>query len=142
VLIFGAPDSVRCAPEDTVWCIKPGALRTSHSREFRGVLRYNSPDCPVSQRSNGSLRANDRLRRVYSVNSVAQKSERRSQRSLDCPVWHQTIQCSKTTRRSNGQLLQTLTGALTWRTPDSEHGLSGAPIASRLHQRLGSGWVL
>jgi hypothetical protein len=34
------------------------------------MLRYNSPDCPVSQRSNGSLRANDRLCRATVVNSV------------------------------------------------------------------------
>jgi hypothetical protein len=30
------------------------AAQTSHSREFQGALRYNSPDCPVSQRSNSS----------------------------------------------------------------------------------------
>jgi hypothetical protein len=38
-------------------------LQTSHSREFLGVLHYNSPDCPVSQQSNGSLRANGHLPR-------------------------------------------------------------------------------
>jgi hypothetical protein len=26
-------------------------LRTSHSREFKGALRYNSPDCPVCHRT-------------------------------------------------------------------------------------------
>jgi hypothetical protein len=46
---------------DTVWCTRPVQAETSHSREFGGVLRYNSPDCPVSQWSNGSLRANGRL---------------------------------------------------------------------------------
>ena len=51
VLSFGASDTVRCT--------RAVQLRTSHSREFQGSLRYNSPDCPVSQRSNDSLRAND-----------------------------------------------------------------------------------
>jgi hypothetical protein len=46
------------------------------------------------------------------MNSAAQKSERR---------------VYKTTRHSNGQLLQTLMDTLTWRTPDSEQWLSGAP---------------
>jgi hypothetical protein len=90
-------------------------------------LRYNSPDCPVSQRSNGSLRANGRLQKCIVANSAAQKSEHRSQRSPDCLVWHQTVRCSKKIKGSNGQQLQTLRDALTGRTPDSEHCLSGAP---------------
>jgi hypothetical protein len=48
------------------WCTKAVQLPTNHSQDFQGSLRYNSPDYPVSQRSNGSLRANGRLRRVYS----------------------------------------------------------------------------
>jgi hypothetical protein len=40
---------------------------------------------------------------------------------------HQTVRCSKTTNASNGQLLQTLTDVLTWRAPDSEQWLPGAP---------------
>jgi hypothetical protein len=43
------------------------------------ALHYNSPDYPVSQRSNGSLRANGRLRRGTVPNSAVQKSP-------DCPV--------------------------------------------------------
>jgi hypothetical protein len=39
VMIFGALDTVRCT--------RPSALRTSHSWEIRGALRYNSLDCPV-----------------------------------------------------------------------------------------------
>jgi hypothetical protein len=41
----GAPD---CPVHQAV------QLQSSHSREFQGTLRYNSPDCPVSQRSNDS----------------------------------------------------------------------------------------
>jgi hypothetical protein len=74
----------------------------------------------VSQRSNGSLRANVRLCRATVVNSAAQKSERTSQRAPNCPVWHRTVRCSKKTNVSNVQLLRTLTDALTWRVPDNE----------------------
>jgi hypothetical protein len=86
-----------------------------------------APDCPVSQRSNGSLRANGRLQKCTVANSAAQKSEHISQRSPDCPVWHQTVRCSKKIKGSNGQQLQTLRDALTGRAPDSEQCLSGAP---------------
>jgi hypothetical protein len=82
------------------------------------TVRY--ADCSVSHRSNDSLRANGRLCTATMLNSVATKVEHRSQRSPDCPVWHRAVRCSKRTRRSNGQLLQMLTDALTWRAPDSE----------------------
>jgi hypothetical protein len=53
---------------------KPATLGNSP-----GPLRYNSPDCPVSQRSNGSLRANGRLQKCTVANNHvevrAQKSE-------------------------------------------------------------------
>jgi hypothetical protein len=86
-------------------------LQTSHSWEFQGALHYNSPDCPVSQRSNGSLRANGHLPQ-WTVHV-------RSQRALDCPVWHQTIWCSKMTKAPMVDQLWTLTIALMWRAPDS-----------------------
>jgi hypothetical protein len=73
------------------------------------TLRYNSPDNSVSQRSNGSLRANGQLQKCTVANSVAQKSEVTGLSGA-----------AKKTKGSNGQQLQTLTGALTWRTPDSE----------------------
>jgi hypothetical protein len=38
---------------------------------------------------------------------------------------HRTVRCSKTTSISNGQLLQTLTVAVTWRAPDRAQWLSG-----------------
>jgi hypothetical protein len=46
------------------------------------------PDCPVTQRSNDSLRANGRLCRGTVPNSTAQKSEvtGRSDVTPDCPV--------------------------------------------------------
>jgi hypothetical protein len=44
--VSGAPsDSVRCTREERFW--------TCQLREFGRPLHYNSPDCPVCQRSNG-----------------------------------------------------------------------------------------
>jgi hypothetical protein len=55
-------------------------LGTSHSQEFHDSVRYNSSDCPVSQRSNGSLRQRLTLqsatvRNSATIESEAQKSE-------------------------------------------------------------------
>jgi hypothetical protein len=44
-----------------------------------------------------------------------------------CPVWHRTVRCNYKTKGSNGRLLQTPMGMLTWRTPNSEQYLSSAP---------------
>jgi hypothetical protein len=81
------------------WCTghcpvrQPGALWTRHSLDFHDSLRYNSPDCPVSQRSNSSLRANGRLRRVYNdehcraeVRAAKSEVTGRSGVAPDCPV--------------------------------------------------------
>jgi hypothetical protein len=46
---------------------------------FQGALCYNSPDCPVSQRSNDNLAPTV----DYKVNSARQSSEQRSQSTLD-----------------------------------------------------------
>jgi hypothetical protein len=48
---------LECAEEDSVRCTRTVQVSTSHSQENEGVLRYNSPDCPVSEQSNGYLRA-------------------------------------------------------------------------------------
>jgi hypothetical protein len=53
-----------------------GALRyntPSHSREFQGALRYNSPDCPVSQRSNDYLHQRSTLTAGTVQHSTMQK---------------------------------------------------------------------
>jgi hypothetical protein len=72
VLIFYAADSVRCAPSQL-------ADEQATLENSADVLHYNSPDYPVSQRSNGSLRANDQLCRATVVNSAA--TEVRAQKS-------------------------------------------------------------
>jgi hypothetical protein len=112
-----------------------------------GALHYNSPDCPVSQRSNGSLCANGRLCRATLLNSAtaevrAQKSEgtKLSGVAPDCPVQLEDKRLQRSTAPNpNGCVDVARTGQCTvtvrWRI-----GLSGAPIASSPCQQLGSGW--
>jgi hypothetical protein len=73
VLKNGAPDSVRCT--------RTVQVSISHSRENEGALHYNSPDCLVSHRSNGYLRA--------TVDSDRLTVQRRSQSSKS--EGHQTV---------------------------------------------------
>jgi hypothetical protein len=105
------------------------------------------PDCPVSQRSNGSLHANGVLCRATVSYSIA--TEVRAQKSEgtglfgvapDCPVQ----QDNKTSRRSttpnpNSCANVAHTGQCTvtvrWCT-----GLSGTPIASKNQPTARSGW--
>jgi hypothetical protein len=110
--LFGASlESVlKNSVSDSVRCTRPLFGAPGHPANEQAtlgnsldVLRYNSLDCPVSQRSNDSLRANGRLQKSTVANSASQKSERRSQRSLDCSVCHRTVRCSKKTKGSNGQ---------------------------------------
>jgi hypothetical protein len=58
---------------------------------------------------------------------------------------HRTVRCHMRTKASNGRPAPTPTDRMTWlghRTCPVCTGLSGAPIASRLHQRLVFGWWL
>jgi hypothetical protein len=71
------------------------------------ALHYNSPDYPVSQRSNGSLRANGRLRRGTVPNSVVQKSP-------DCPVQQKDKRLQRSTAPNpNGRANVACTGQWT-----------------------------
>jgi hypothetical protein len=89
--------TVRC---DTGQCpVHQGTqLQTYHLWEFWEPLRYNSPDCPVRQRSNGytapTVVCNEQLMR-YSARLRALKSEQRQKAhrtvNRDCPVHHRTV---------------------------------------------------
>jgi hypothetical protein len=67
--------------------------RTLHLQEFPRALRYNSPDYPVCQRSNGYFSANGHLQR-HLMRARAQKSGTRetTHRTVysTCPVHHRT----------------------------------------------------
>jgi hypothetical protein len=93
------PDSFRCT---TGQCPVPSAVRlqTCHLRVSGEPLRYNSPDCPVCQRSNGSSATVDsygHLQKCYSARIVRAESEQppegapnseqcMSGAAPDCPV--------------------------------------------------------
>jgi hypothetical protein len=115
---------VRCA---TRQCPVHQAVHfwTSHSREFKGALCYNSPDCPVSQRATAIQRQRSTLQSATLSNSSVQKWEQRSQRALDYPVWHRTVQCRKKTKLQRLTPLWTLTVGWRGGAPDKEQCLSG-----------------
>jgi hypothetical protein len=85
-------------------------LQTCHLWEFWEPLRYNSPDCPVCQRSNGytapTVVCNGTVK-VYSARLRAQKSEQRQKThrtvNSDCPMHHRTVRWprSQKLQRSN-----------------------------------------
>jgi hypothetical protein len=138
VLIFGAPDTVRCT--------RAVQIQTSHSREFRGALRYNSPGYPVCHRTvrwaSGATAPCAPMvdyKTLQCGTVPRQKSERRDQRSLDCPVQQKDKRIKRSTASNrNGRADVARSGQWTvtvwWST-----GLSGAPISSSLCQRLGIG---
>jgi hypothetical protein len=104
-----------------------------------------TPDCPVCQRSNGyfaptvdsdSKQCGTVL--VAEVRAEIQRGTGLSGAAPDCPVPHED-------KASNGRPAPISTDRMTWlthRTCPVCTGLSGAPIASRLHQRLVFGWWL
>jgi hypothetical protein len=107
VLKVGAPD---CPVHQVV------QLQTSHSREFKGALLYNSPDCPVCHRTvrwaSGAttICTNGRLWQKEQCSTVPCRSQSSEVReALDYPVWHQTVRCRKRTKPPTVDQLQTLT---------------------------------
>ena len=73
-------------------------LQSLHLRVSEVALRYNSPDCPVCQRSNGSQTQRSTPTVACNVNSartVRPKSEQRQKAhrtmNSDCPVRHRTV---------------------------------------------------
>jgi hypothetical protein len=105
---------------------------------FQAQLRYNSPDCPVYHRtvqctSGATAICTQRSTLTYEQCSTVswQKSEQQVRGAPDCPVPHED-------KASNGRLAPSPNDRVTWRCT----GLSGAPIASSLLQRLQFGWWL
>jgi hypothetical protein len=77
-------------------------LQTLHLRVSVVALRYNSPDCPVWQRSNDSpaQRSTPTVdRQLNSARTVRAESEQcqKAHRTVNstCPVRHRTIRCPK-----------------------------------------------
>jgi hypothetical protein len=128
-----------------VWCtgqcpVHQGTrLRTAHLREFWEPLRYNSPDCPVCQRSNGYFAptvvckgikcATVRAEVRHAPEGAPGSLQDLSSAPPDCPV---TQMSEAPTVRI--QRLGDVAGApdnVWWRT-----GLSGVPCDRSPHQRF------
>jgi hypothetical protein len=102
---FGCLDSSSAIIHRTVRCATGQCLvhqgrstPTLHLRVFGQQLRYNSPDCPVCQRSNSSQAQRSTPTVAYNVNSartVRAESEQRQKahRTVNsaCPMRHRTI---------------------------------------------------
>ena len=106
----GAPDSIRCT--------KTVQLQTRHPRVPLGVLRYNSPDCPVCHRT---VRCTSGATAICAQRSTLQSEQCKSdvredgQRGTglsgvapDCPVPHED-------RASNDRPAPRPNGRMTWR---------------------------
>jgi hypothetical protein len=61
-------------------------MSTNHSRENEGALRYNSPVCPVSQRSNGYLAPTIDCESACHGEQCMIESEQKVRGAPDCPV--------------------------------------------------------
>jgi hypothetical protein len=123
-------------PSDSVRCTRAVQLQTSHSQEFEDAFRYNSPDCPVSQQSNGSLLIQRSTVEMSKRNSAAQKSEAHKSEGTGLSGVAPDCLVQLDDKGSNGQPASNPNSCADVARTGQRIGLSGAPIASSLHQRL------
>jgi hypothetical protein len=112
-------------PPDSVRCTRTVQGPSSHSRVFASALYYNSSDCSVSQRAMAICAQRSTIKVPTKWTVQRQKSEPRSQRAPDCPVWHRTVRCHKETKLQWSTLLQTLTVRWCGGAPDNLQCMSG-----------------
>jgi hypothetical protein len=112
--------TVRCA---TGQCpVHQGtSARTRYLREFPRVLRYNSPDCPVSHRTVSGVPAEQRLLHAQRSTATAFNALQCAQRSEDAQLAHRTVYRTcpvhhRTAQRAHKSELQgsNPNGLLTW----------------------------
>ena len=105
-----------------------GSTQTCQLREFGEPLRYNSPDCPVCQRSNSYSATGDSNGNLKSATVRGQFTQSQSRRqkahrtvNSDCPVHHRTVRWPRLSelQRSNPN------GWVTWLVHRTVSG--GAP---------------
>jgi hypothetical protein len=123
----GAHRTVSGAPEESV----------SELASFGFLLRYNSPDCPVSQRSNGYFAPTV----VCNAFNARQRAQRSRSRAGGTPDSLQDLSGAPPDSQAGPQVRAPTVGTqrpgdvagapdtVRWRT-----GLSGAPCDSSLHQ--------
>ena len=128
----------------TVWCAtgqcpvhRGTSARTLHLRENQRALRYNSPDCPVCQRSNDYFARNGRLQRIKCAPARAEDRARAG----GTPDSLQDLSGAPPDSQAGPQDRAPTVGtqrpgdvagapdSVRWRT-----GHSGAPVDSSLHQ--------
>jgi hypothetical protein len=105
---------------------------------FGNPLRYNSPDCPVSQRSNGYFARNGRLQRIKCAPARAEDRARAGgtpdslQDLSGAPTDSQAGPHVRapTVRTQRPRDVAGTPDSVRWRT-----GLSVAPVDNSLHQR-------
>jgi hypothetical protein len=116
----------------TVRCTRTVQSPTSHSRVSSGALRYNSPDCPVWQRSNGYFAQRSTAKARWSdeqwgtmcaeskprVRGASNTKQCLSGAAPDCPVPLED-------KASNGQKLENPNGWVAWLAHRTVSG--GAP---------------
>jgi hypothetical protein len=85
-------------PPDSVRCSRVDQLELATFEFLEKPLRYNSPDCPVCQRSNGysaTVDSNGNLKSATVRGQFAQSQSRRQKahRTVNstCPVHHRTV---------------------------------------------------
>jgi hypothetical protein len=107
------------------------------------VLRYNSPECPVHQRSNGYFAQWSPAKKLKNQMNSARQCAAEQSRPLEA---HRTLRSACLVpledKASNGQRLPNPNGWVTWlahRTVSGGTELSGAPIDTSPPQRLFGG---
>jgi hypothetical protein len=79
-------------------------LQTCHLREFWEPLRYNLPDCPVCQRSNGYTAPTVVCNGTVKVNSARMRAQKSSSARRRIGQWIVTVRC--TTGLSGGPVVR------------------------------------
>jgi hypothetical protein len=127
----------------TIRCTRAVQLQTSHSREFQGMLHYNSPDCLVCHQT---VRWTSRATAPYVPTALCAGTVHVRSQSAEVRG-HQTVRCSKMTKSPTVDQLPTLTIALMWCAPYSAQWLSGGapdcpvrPSPATFTNDYGSGW--
>jgi hypothetical protein len=151
VLWSGAPDCPVChrtvsGAQDRTESNKPLSSFSRRTPLKITGLSGVPPDCSVCQRSNGYFAQRSTAKAPDASNSAwqGQSAELEAHRKVNsaCPVPHEDKASNvRSAPNPNGWLAWRRTGQGTvpvwWRT-----GLSGAPIANSLPQRLQDGWWL
>jgi hypothetical protein len=117
-----------------------GALGRSDSElaSFGNPLRYNSPDCPVCQRSNSYFARNGRLQRIKCASARAEDRARAGGASDSLQDLSGAPPDSQAGPHIRAPTVRTQRSADVAGAPDNvlwRTGLSGAPFDSSLHQR-------